>query len=141
MTRRLESVRLDTASELQRADSIAPGQAVNRRRLRGIDKVAPRTREAAPASAADHAETFGFESAGGATGKSLDDILLEFVMPLIPDPAILRRSVPILQHLIADLVPGLEGGEQLKSLATTLIKDEIERHRELLGRLRGGSNI
>ncbi|WP_395383006.1 hypothetical protein ACHMW4_31160 [Mesorhizobium sp. UC22_110] len=60
-------------------------------------------------------------------------------MPEIPEPAILRRSVPILHHFITEVVPDLEGGEPLRALARTLMHDEIERHRELLGRLQGGT--
>ena len=79
-------------------------------------------------------ETFAGPSAG-ASGKSLDEILAEFVMPEIPEPAILRRSVPILHHFITEVVPDLDGGEPLRALAKSLMEDEIERHRELLGRL------
>ncbi|MCG7503600.1 hypothetical protein [Mesorhizobium retamae] len=85
-------------------------------------------------------ETFAGPSAG-ASGKSLDEILAEFVMPEIPEPAILRRSVPILHHFITEVVPDLDGGEPLRALAKSLMEDEIERHRELLGRLQGGTGI
>jgi hypothetical protein len=113
-------------------------QAINRRRLNGIGKTANRSQEASAASQSDRPEGADFQYSSDATGKSLDDALIDFVMPRIPEPAILRRSVFILQNCITDLVPSLEGGEQLKSLARTLMEDEIERHRELLGRLQGG---
>lgn len=143
MTRRVEGSGLDAARvdtsgrEAQQAEGFR-GQAINRRRLNGVDKAAGRTREANATSRSDRPETPDFQSSSGSTGKSIDDALIDFVMPRIPEPAILRRSVSILQHCVTELVPGLEGGDQLKSLARTLIKDEIERHRELLSRLQGG---
>jgi hypothetical protein len=143
MNRRLEGPRLDagrvdtSGREAQHAEGMR-GQAINRRRLNGVDKAAGRTQEANAASQSDRPQTADFHYASGASGKSLDDALIDFVMPRIPEPAILRRSVSILQHCVTQLVPGLEGGEQLKSLAKTLMQDEIERHRELLDRLQGG---
>ena len=140
MNRRLEGPgldagRLDTSGrEAQQADG-ARGQTINRRRLNNVEKAAARTREA---NGAARSETADFQPPSGSTGKSLDDALIDFIMPRIPDPAILRRSASILQHCVTDLVPDLEGGEQLKNLARTLMQDEIERHRELLGRLQGG---
>jgi hypothetical protein len=143
MNRRLEGPgldagRLDTSGrEAQQVDG-ARGQAINRRRLNNVEKAAARTRETNGAARSERPETADFQPPSGSSGKSLDDALIDFIMPRIPDPAILRRSVSILQHCVTDLVPDLEGGEQLKNLARTLMQDEIERHRELLGRLQGG---
>lgn len=143
MSRRLEGPRFDagrvdtSGREAQQAEGVR-GQAINRRRLNGVNKAAARAREADAPSSSDRAASADFQSSSGAAGKSLDDALIDFVMPRIPEPAILRRSVSILQHCVTHLVPDLEGGEQLKSLARTLMQDEIERHRELLGRLQGG---
>jgi hypothetical protein len=39
------------------------------------------------------------------------------------------------------MVPDLEGGEQLRTLAVTLMEEEIERHRNLVGRMQEGSGI
>lgn len=143
MSRRLEGPRFDAARldtsgrEAQPAEGVR-GQAINRRRLNGIEKAAGRTKEANSASGADHAEAADFQPSSGTAGKSLDEILIEFVMPRIPDPAILHQSVSILQHCVTHLVPSLEGGEQLRTFARTLMHDEIERHRELRGRLQRG---
>jgi hypothetical protein len=143
MNRRLEGPRFDAAwvdtsgRAAQQAEGVR-GQPINRRRLNGVDKAAARAGEASSASRSDRSEAADFQSSSVATGKSLDDALIDFVMPRIPEPAILRRSVSILQHCVTHLVPDLEGGEHIKSLARTLIQDEIERHRELLGRLQGG---
>lgn len=143
MNRRLEGPRFDTARldsggrEVRQAEGVR-GQAINRRRMNGVDKAASRTQGTKSADGAQKAETAEFHPSQGKAGKSLDEILTEFVMPSIPEPAILRRSVPILQHFVTHLVPDLEGGEQLKTLAKTLMEDEIERHRDLLGRMQEG---
>ncbi|TSE02886.1 hypothetical protein C1D09_027995 [Mesorhizobium intechi] len=117
------------------------GQTISRRRMNGADKTAKGAQGTKSVAAAERPETAEFQAARDAAGESLDEILSNFVMPAIWEPAILRRSVPILQHFIADLVPELEGGEQLKTLARTLIEDEIERHRDLLGRMQEGIEI
>ncbi|MER9967721.1 hypothetical protein [Mesorhizobium sp. M0060] len=143
MNRRLEAARFDTARvdtagrEGRQAESVR-GQAISRRRMNGVDKAANRAQGTKSAAGAERPETAEFQASQGAAGESLDEILANFVMPNIPEPAILRRSVSILQHLVTHLVPGLEGGEQLKTLARTLIEEEIERHRDLLGRMQEG---
>jgi len=138
---RLDSARMDTAGREVRQAEGARGQAINRRRMNGVDKAANRAQGTKSAAAAEKPETAEFQSSQGAAGESLDEVLANFVMPVVPEPAILRRSVPILQHFVTHLVPGLEGGEQLKTLARTLMEDEIERHRELLGRMQEGIGI
>ncbi|MER8967105.1 hypothetical protein NKI25_15480 [Mesorhizobium sp. M0808] len=143
MNRRLEAARFDTARvdtsgrEGRQAEGVR-GQAISRRRMNGVDKAANRAQGTKSAAGAERPETAEFQASQGAAGESLDEILANFVMPNIPEPAILRRSVPILQHLVMHLVPTLEGGEQLKTLARTLMEDEIERHRDLLGRMQEG---
>ncbi|MER9253825.1 hypothetical protein NKI59_18730 [Mesorhizobium sp. M0598] len=146
MNRRLEAARFDTARidtagrEARQAESVR-GQAISRRRTNGVGKKAANgTQGARSAAGAEGPETAEFQASQGAAGESLDEILANFVMPNIPEPAILRRSVPILQDLVTHLVPSLEGGEQLKTLAKTLMEDEIECHRDLLGRMQEGSN-
>ncbi|RVC64683.1 MAG: hypothetical protein EOS65_04185 [Mesorhizobium sp.] len=132
---------MDTAGrEVRQAEGVR-GQAINRRRMNGVDKAASRAQGTKSAAGAERPQTAEFQSSREAAGESLDDILVDFVMPRIPEPAILRRSVPILQHFVTHLVPNLEGGEQLKSLARTLMEDEIERHRDLLGRMQEGIEI
>lgn len=143
MSRRVEGSRLDTGRvdtsghEAQQAEGLGQ-KAINRRRLNGIDKASGHTRETGAAAQSNRPETADFQSSSNPAGQSVDDALIDFVMPRIPEPAILRRSVSILQHCVTELVPDLDGGDQLKNLAKTLIDDEIERHRELLGRLQGG---
>ncbi|HEV2503930.1 MAG TPA: hypothetical protein VGV39_12700 [Mesorhizobium sp.] len=141
MNRRVDGPRFDARPDSIGRDGHANAshpQPIERRRLNGVNRT--KTKGANSASGTDEleTETFGGPSAS-TTGKSLDEILAEFVMPEIPEPAILRRSVPILHHFITEVVPDLEGGEPLRALARTLMQDEIERHRELLGRLQGGT--
>lgn len=146
MNRRLEGPRLDSARrdtvgrDVHQAEGVR-GQTINRRRMNGVDQGTKRAQETKSAAAAERPETAEFQASRDAAGESLDDILINFVMPAIPEPAILRRSVPILQHFITNLVPDLEGGEQLKTLARALIEGEIERHRDLLGRMQEGIEI
>jgi hypothetical protein len=143
VNRRLEGPRFDTARidttgrEVRQAEGVH-GQAINRRRMNGVDKAASRAQGTRSAAGTQKPETAEFQSSRGTAGESLDEALINFVMPAIPEPAILRRSVPILQHFVAHLVPDLEGGEQLKTLARTLMEDEIERHRDLLARIQEG---
>ena len=78
---------------------------------------------------------------GGLASKpSLRDDIVDFVMPRISEPAILRydRSVPLLEYLVSDLLPQLGEGSELHALATTLVSDEIARHRALIGRIYQG---
>lgn len=143
MNRRLEGIYFDTArlGSTERAAEQAQGllgQAIGRRRLHGVDKArTARKDDSGAASRADEADT-QLLLPTGSPGSSLDEILLDFVMPRMADPTVLRRSVSILQACISHLLPNLDGGDQLKSMAATLINDEIERHRELLSRLQEG---
>lgn len=138
MTRRLEGPRPETArlntTEAQYTE--APrAQAVNRRRLKAIGKTAEGAQGANSSARTDVAT--GLQAAGAEGRKSLDEILNDFIMPRLPEPAIMRRSVSILQHCVTDIVPTLEGGEQLRELARTLLQEEIARHRDLFEKLHG----
>jgi len=140
VSRRVDGPRFDARPEsIGRDADASPAQPIERRRLNGINR--SKAKGANSATGAEGLETEAFNGPSAGAGKSLDEILAEFVMPEIPEPAILRRSVPILHHFITEVVPNLEGGEPLRALARTLMEDEIERHRELLGRLQEGTGI
>lgn len=139
MTRRLEGTRLGTASvdtsgvRIQHAET-PELESVSRKRPLRVNK---------PPTSPSHADSLqaserSFRPDAG-NGRSLDEALLDFVMPRVTEPAILKRSASILQACISELVPHLNGGTQLRELATSLMTDEIERHRELLGRMREGA--
>jgi len=66
--------------------------------------------------------------------------IADFITPKISDPTVLQSAqlVSILERLVSNTLPNLEGGEELQALAGPLIADEIARHRDLLTRLHGG---
>jgi hypothetical protein len=137
-SRRLEGPGLDARAggAVDAHDIAGAGRTtIHRRRLSVAGK--PGT-QASEADGADEAALLAFASSGAEAGKSLDEILDEFVMPSIADPAILKRSVSLLQTFVDDLVPHLEGGDQLKELARNLMGEEIERRRELMTRIQEG---
>ncbi|MBS3647177.1 hypothetical protein KEU06_00870 [Pseudaminobacter sp. 19-2017] len=142
MSRRIEGSRLDVSS----VDAVSPhartgaprGQQVERRRF---DAVEQKTNHAGGSR-----EAWGIESGAllfepGPSGTSINDVLVQYVRPRVPDPAILRRATSILEDCISELLPRLGGGEQLRSMAETLMRDEIDRHLEILEKLHGRTDI
>ncbi|QPC42958.1 hypothetical protein HW532_09810 [Kaustia mangrovi] len=117
-------------------------QRIDRQRLDVVlDRLAERTPEPVTDIRAEEIEALARTDEGGTsdvTANSLGEELVDFIMPRIAEPGIFQRSVSILEHLAADVIPRLEGGEELRSLATTLIEDEIGRHQDLLERIHGG---
>lgn len=73
-------------------------------------------------------------------GRLLQEAILDFVLPRISDPAILRgdRRVAILESLLSDILPRLDDSDGARSLAVKVIGDEIGRQRHLLARLQQG---
>jgi hypothetical protein len=145
MTSRLDALRFD-ASRLGSAGRDSPAvealrrQGIERRRLDGVE---PQTGRAGRTKAADRSGIPDFQSeappsSSTARRQSLEETLAAFVTPQDVEPAILRRSIPILQDCLANLIPKLEGGEPLRKLAASLMEEEIGRHRSLRDRLREG---
>lgn len=136
MSRRLEAPGLDAranaALDLRNLDRAA-ATSVSRRNLVRTRKAGARATQADGADGGDVAD-LGF-STDTQAGKSLDAILAEFVMPEIADPSILKRSTAILQTFVEDIVPTLEGGDQLRDLARSLMAEEIAWRRDLLARM------
>ncbi|EKF17682.1 hypothetical protein [Nitratireductor pacificus] len=146
MTRRLDGPLLNTARATPPTQEAPPGesvrpQPVGRRRLKGSEKVSERDRKPSVSAASEEADVAELDARVAAGARSIDDALNDLVMPRLSEPGILRRSVPILQHFVSEIIPRLDGGEQLKILATSLMRDEIDRHRELLGRLQGRGDV
>ncbi|WP_163266849.1 hypothetical protein [Chelativorans alearense] len=141
MTRRVDALRIDTprpasAEREARNEEALRSQPIRRRNIENVDLQTGRARESdSPERSAVTDAEFSSQSH---PSPSVDELLAHFVAPEIPEPAILRRSVPILQHCIADLVPNLSGGEQLHDLAKALMEEEIERQRSLLDRMQEG---
>jgi hypothetical protein len=145
MTRRLDAIRFD-ASNLGTSGQDAnvkglQGRTVDRRRLNGVELRPNRAGKADGSDRTDPAGKPAPEAFETDAGRSLDEDLIEFVMPKVAGPAILRRSVSILRYCIADLVPGLDGGDQLRDLAQSLMEEEIERHRDLWERLQKEAEV
>ena len=66
--------------------------------------------------------------------------IADFITPKISDPTVLQSAqlVSVLERLVSNTLPNLDGGEELQALAGPLIAEEIARHRDLLTRLHGG---
>jgi hypothetical protein len=131
---KIESERLDLA--LDGIGQLTPGLAVE------IKPSANRPGETKPLTHEDF-EVFinaAGQRATSAAARSPRRYIADFVMPKIFDPTVLQseRSVSILEKLAASILPNLEDGEELRTLAGALIADEIARHRDLLTRLHNG---
>ncbi len=60
----------------------------------------------------------------------LESLLIDFIMPIVSDAGIFQDSqaIMLLEYLRDDLLPNLDESEELTSLATQIIDDEIARH-------------
>lgn len=142
MSRRIEGSRLDAS----KVDAVSPhartgavhGQQVERRRLSAVEQKTDQAGEAR--------ETQGLENGAllfetSLSEASINDVLVQYVRPRVPDPAILRRATSILEDCITDLLPRLGGDAQLRSMADALMRDELDRHLEILEKLHGGTDF
>lgn len=131
---RIENDRLEVA--LEGPGQPARGQAVEVGG-RAVDPAATK-----PADAQDFEAFINLNAAeeGTATSRSHRQRVADFVRPRLSDPSVLRspRSVSILEHLVADILPQLDDGEELRALAGAIIAEEIARHRDLLSRIHAG---
>jgi hypothetical protein len=130
------------------------------RQIEGLERLPPRTEPPAPhalkeikpagkAAVADPLppdDTAYIEPdapAGDAdqpTVTSPSQYIAEFVEPLISNPEIFRGGRPrsILERLASDIIPQLGGNEELRSLACSLIEDEIDLHCQLAAHIHSG---
>lgn len=71
-----------------------------------------------------------FESSGSEQQGSIETLLIDFIMPVVSDIGIFHdsRAIMLLEHLRDELLPYLDNNEELASLATQVIDDEIARH-------------
>jgi hypothetical protein len=138
MTRRLQGVRIDppSASNLQEVgrSGAVHGRTVERRHLKSVD--APKKGKNIHGAGEADASQADLLSAAFQSGRSIDEILTEFVRPRIADVSIMRRASLLLNECVDSYLPQLEGSENLRSLAAALIGDEIGRHENIIGRLR-----
>jgi hypothetical protein len=72
--------------------------------------------------------------------QSLRQAIAEFVMPKLTNPSLLHgtRTTLILEQLVSDVLPMLDGSEELRALASTVLEDEMGRHQELASRIHTG---
>jgi hypothetical protein len=75
--------------------------------------------------------------------RSPNQWIADLIEPRISDPALLKggRSLSILEKLASDIIPNLDENEELRSLASALLADEIECHRELATRIQSGIGL
>ncbi len=66
--------------------------------------------------------------------------IADFAEPRVADPTIFQgnRPLSILEQLASDIIPTFDENEELRSLAGSIIADEIERHRQLAARIHSG---
>jgi hypothetical protein len=138
---------------------MATGRIEGENRYPGLDRLLPRTGpltsgaltqiKPSKTAAVTDPEPAGYldldaliEIAGQrtATPPSPHRCVADFAEPQISDPTIFQGSRPllILERLASDIVPTLDENEELRSLAGTIIADEIERHRQLAARIHSG---
>jgi hypothetical protein len=78
--------------------------------------------------------------ASAATIPSLRQAIAEFVTPRITHPGLLHgpRTTLVLEQLVSELLPALKGSDELRALASTVLEDEMGRHREVAARIHAG---
>jgi hypothetical protein len=104
----------------------------------GVDAPEPASQAVADAFATS-APTVDHRVAVTAT-QSLRQAIAEFVKPKISNPSLLHgsRTTLILEQLVNDILPMLEGSEELRTLASTVLEDEMGRRQELDSRIHTG---
>jgi hypothetical protein len=68
---------------------------------------------------------------------SMREQLIDFIMPRVGNTGILHgvRYTEILSHVVEEVLPSLEENDEIIAIATALIEEELERHRELQDRI------
>lgn len=96
------------------------------------------------ADAVSRAQIEAFEAAlrirrrgSSAQGASLRREIDELTMPEISDPGIFNapRTMALLDHVIDAILPSLDTSEDVASIAKAMLKEEIDRRRDLEERL------
>jgi hypothetical protein len=131
-TRRVEGERLDVI--LDRLGQRSGNQAAKPQRLDPA-----RAGSTAPLEFADIVEAVAARPRPASTAPLYQD-LVDFVMPRLTDSTVLHgsRSASILEHLVANILPNLTGGDELRRLAHAIIGDELARRRDLATRFQAG---
>lgn len=68
---------------------------------------------------------------------SVREEIVDFIMPRVGNPAIFNsaRYLEILGDVIEHILPSMGESDEISGIATHLIEDEIERHREIQDRI------
>lgn len=123
---------------------VTQSKPVEQQRVR-LDKLVENAEKAAETADPEKAEEFalllrikGPRMRSGQQQSMLSD-LLDFVMPTVSDPSIFhtQRCIRLLQHVVSEIIPNLDESEELRSLATVMLNEEIERQRDLQNRRNG----
>jgi hypothetical protein len=145
-TRRVEGERLDVALEKlgqrteklgQRTDKLGQRSRTQPAKPLNLDPV--RARSTGPLEFDDVVEAVAAQPMPASTPPLSQDIV-DFVMPRLTDTTVLQegRSVSILEQLVANILPRLAGGDELRQFANAIITDELERRRDLSTRVQAG---
>jgi len=141
-SRRIEPQRLDVILETLKPPAREAPDA------RGLDIRGSNLRTTG-VRGADGAESTDFEALlqsavglqpGRPAPRLLREEMIDFVIPRIGDPTVLRgdHSISILEYLISSVLPTLPGSEEVRAAASAVLADEIGRHRELISRVHRG---
>jgi hypothetical protein len=130
-TRRVEGERLDVVLEKlgQRPKTQAKSLAL----------ASAGARSTVPLDFSDIVEAVAAQPMPSSTPPIYQDIV-DFVMPRLTDTSVLQsgRSESILEHLVANILPHLTGGDELRQFANAIIGDELARRRDLSTRFQAG---
>jgi hypothetical protein len=131
-TRRVEGERLDVVLERL-------GQRAKTQAAKPLDLDPARARSTVPLDFTDIVEAVAAQPMPASTPPIYQDIV-DFVMPRLTDTTVLLggRSESILEHLVADILPRLTGGDELRQFANAIIADELARRRDLSTRFQAG---
>jgi hypothetical protein len=71
---------------------------------------------------------------------SLEAEIIDFIIPRIGEPSIFHssRAITLLEYFLKDLLPLIDEGEEFSEQVFRVIKDEIDRQRDVLDRLQAG---
>jgi len=142
-SRRIEPQRLDVILETLKPPAQETPSDARRTDVRGTDLHGAEVRGSDGPQSADF-EALLQLAAGKQPGRPaprlLREEMIDFVIPRIGDPAILRgdHSISILEYLVSCVLPTLPGSEEVRAVASAVINDEIGRHRELISRVHRG---
>lgn len=69
--------------------------------------------------------------------RSLREEILDYAMPRVADSGVFQsaRYLDILDHVLSDVLPGLDVDDEVKAIAAMIIEEEADSHRDLQDRI------